>query len=390
MSSETLSLKNSFNPSQLGLNSNITESVSSNVKTCYDLIVFCHLRWDFVYQRPQHIFSRLSSDLKILFVEEPLLEPKKSNTLFEVNPNLHVFQPNISELNELPYLLLKLFQIDNKPIGWFYSPSFCKVLEGISFSTIIYDCMDELSLFKGTPNQFIAQEIELLNKAEVVYTGGKSLFEAKSILHSNVYCFPSSVDIEHFSITGNGIVIPTDLNSIPLPIIGYMGVLDERLDLELIENTASALPECSFVFIGPIVKIKEDELPRLSNIHYLGIKPYKELPFYLKRFDIAMLPFALNDSTKFSSPTKTLEYMAAGKPIISTEITDVVRDYSHCVRFISNADGFVSQIKKLLGKKVRPVNHLYELILKRTSWNNTVDQMKSIITETLAKSAKIE
>ncbi|MCH7408431.1 glycosyltransferase [Belliella sp. DSM 111904] len=363
---------------------NQSKKVFSN-QCDYDMVVFCHLRWDFVYQRPQHIISRFSHELKVLFVEEPVDRIEKGSLVFEVNPNLHVFQPNISDLTKLPDLLSKFFRINNTAIAWFYSPSFVGVLSEFLFSLVVYDCMDELSLFKGASSELIFQEKLLLSRASIVFTGGKSLFEAKSILHPNVFCFPSSVDIAHFSKAKNGISIPSELSSIPSPVIGYFGVLDERLDFELIRKTAEILPKCSFVFIGPVVKIGMEELPRLTNIHYLGIKPYTQLPYYLKGFDIAMMPFALNESTRFISPTKTLEYMSAGKPIISTAIKDVVRDYSSIVKFISSADDFAFEVKRILADEAQKMNDHYEAILKRTSWDITVSSMKSIINETIEK-----
>lgn len=354
-------------------------------KAEYDMIVFCHLRWDFVYQRPQHLISRFANYMRVLFVEEPILKAEEGNSVRVINDNLHIFQPNIEQLDDLDGVLYDLLGSTEFPIAWFYSASFGGIMDTFSFKTIVYDCMDELSLFKGAPKKLIEQERQLLQKATVVFTGGKSLFEAKFPLHPNVHCFPSSVDMEHFSKAQNGISIPAEMEAITSPVIGYYGVVDERMDLQLIEEAARMLPECSFVLIGPVVKIQEDELPRLPNIHYLGIKPYSMLPNFLKGFDIAMMPFALNDSTKFISPTKTLEYMAAGKPIISTHIRDVVRDYTGCVRLINNAQEFVVEIQKILNKEVRPKENLYESILKKTSWDTTVGKMRTILKETVRK-----
>lgn len=369
---------------------NLSKSINPNVtldsnpeKLAYDMIVFCHLRWDFVYQRPQHIISRFADYMRILFVEEPILKAEEGNSVRVINDNLHILQPNIADIEDLDGVLYDLLGSTELPIAWFYSPSFGGVMNAFSFTTIVYDCMDELSLFKGAPKKLIEQELQLLKKATVVFTGGKSLFEAKFPLHSNVHCFPSSVDLEHFSKAQNGISVPAELESITSPVIGYYGVVDERMDLQLIEEAAKLLPDCAFVLIGPVVKIQEDELPKLPNIHYLGIKPYSVLPNFLKGFDIAMMPFALNESTKYISPTKTLEYMAAGKPIISTQIRDVVRDYSGCVRLINDAQEFVMEIQKILNNEVRPKTNLYESILKKTSWDATVFKMRTILKETV-------
>jgi glycosyltransferase involved in cell wall biosynthesis len=352
----------------------------------YDMIVFCHLRWEFVYQRPQHIISRLSKELKILFVEEPLPRPGKEHHLNKVNPNLHVLQPNTSSIEEIADIIPSYIESKEIPFGWFYSPSFSPLLEFFKFRNVIYDCMDELSLFKAAPQHLIEQEKYLLAHADVVFTGGKSLFESKEKLHPQVYCFPSSVDQEHFSKAKKRVLFPADIANIPSPIVGYFGVIDERLDLGLLKETAQKLPQISFVMIGPVCKISEEDLPTQHNIHYLGMKSYESLPSYLKAFDIAMMPFALNEATRYISPTKTLEYMAAGKPIISTKITDVVRDYLHCVRLVSTPCEFYEEILDLLEDPNKNNLQLeYDHILEKTSWDSTANKMKSIIQASVNK-----
>lgn len=367
---------------------NVPEKPSTKTKkNDYDLIVFCHLRWDFVYQRPQHIISRLAQDYKILFVEEPIKTSDLGHSLKVLNPNLHVFRPNISTIDELPETLAKHLQTTEIPIAWFYSPSFYGILDKFKVGTVIYDCMDELSLFLGAPASLIHQEQILLDKSDIVFTGGRSLFEAKKPKHSNVHCFPSSVDFDHFARAKNGLIVPIDIAAIHHPIVGYFGVIDERLDLKLIEETARNLEGVSFVFIGPVVKISDSDLPRLPNIYYLGMKAYQTLPNYLKAFDIAMMPFALNDATKFISPTKTLEYMAAGKPIVSTRVKDVEREYSECVHLVSNASEFKKEVRQILYPSEESTSLLnsYDDILSKTSWNATVVRMKEAIGELSVK-----
>lgn len=356
----------------------------SETKGQYDLVVFSHLRWDFVYQRPQHIISRMSNFYKILFVEEPIpytAEQKDKARITKVSKQLSIFQPMVDSITDTGKILKEYISNTSIPIAWFYSAAFVQVLNEFKFDRIVYDCMDELSLFKGASEQIRVQERYLMSEADVVFTGGKSLYEAKSKIHSNVYCFPSSVDRLHFEKALNGIEIPPDM-ALTKPIIGYYGVIDERIDLELLDKSATIPPEASFVMIGPVVKIDPNDLPRHSNIHYLGMKSYAMLPHYLKGFDIAMMPFALNDSTKFISPTKTLEYMAAKKPIISTPIYDVVRDYSHCVSVVNNADEFCREIKKTMratDKDIKRQAQNFENILNETSWDKTVQQMHKIV-----------
>lgn len=349
----------------------------------YDMIVFCHLRWQFVYQRPQHIISRLATEMKILFIEEPVGTDELSNSpanLIEINEHLHILQPKVNSIEAIADIIPLYVKNKHVPIGWFYSPSFSPILETLNFETVVYDCMDELSLFKGASEHLINQEKYLIAHVDIIFTGGKSLYESKQKLHSNVHCFPSSVDRDHFSIASNKINIPTDIANIPSPIVGYFGVIDERINLNLLEETAKKMPGVSFVMIGPLAKITDHDLPKEENIYYLGMKPYNELPHYIHAFDIAMMPFALNEATKYISPTKTLEYMAAQKPIISTKITDVVRDYNICLSLVENADEFADEINFLLDQKGDLSMLLaYNKILKKTSWDVTAEKMKVLI-----------
>lgn len=359
-----------------------THLLHTDAPQYYDMIVFCHLRWQFVYQRPQHIISRLSSNMKVLFIEEPIHHNQNDNTsgnLMVITEKLHVLQPYVKDIESIITILPHYIKNKTIPIGWFYSASFSPLLEQINFETIIYDCMDELSLFKGASVHLINQEKYLMAHADIVFTGGKSLYESKKQLHTNVYCFPSSVDEDHFAQALNGISVAADIASLPKPIVGYYGVIDERIDLELLHECAKKMPDVSFVMIGPLAKIEDADLPKGNNIHYLGMKSYNELPNYLKAFDIAMMPFALNDATKYISPTKTLEYMAAGKPIISTKITDVVRDYSDSVTLIENDGEFCDAIATLLTQDRLAMEIEYNKILEKTSWNATADKMESII-----------
>ena len=360
----------------------VYHSASNDTAQYYDMIVFCHLRWQFVYQRPQHIISRMAKEFKVLLIEEPIGfndEEENSAQINIITPHLHVLQPKVRSIEAIAKILPKYISNQKVPIGWFYSASFSPLLQELQFETVIYDCMDELSLFKGAPQQLIDQEKFLLSNADIVFTGGKSLYESKKVMHNKVYCFPSSVDERHFAKALNGIAIPEDIANIKSPIIGYFGVIDERIDLDLIGESAQKMPDVSFVMIGPLAKIDDADLPKSENIHYLGMKTYNELPGYLKAFDIAMMPFALNDATKFISPTKTLEYMAAGKPIISTKIKDVVRDYENCVKLVETSDDFCKAVSEIAKTDLTAIRNSYGNILKNTSWDTTAAKMNTII-----------
>lgn len=346
----------------------------------YDMIVFCHLRWQFVYQRPQHVIERLSHHLKVLFVEEPLPNSTShsSGNLIVVNDNLHILQPNVEDVKSIAKILPEYVNNKSIPFGWFYSASFSPLLEELNFQTVVYDCMDEPSLIKGDSQELLNQEEYLMSHADIIFTNVQSLFESKKQHHPNVHLFPGSVDKTHFNKAWNSST-PEDIAHIQSPIVGYYGIIDEQIDFSLLQETALKLPNVSFVMIGPRM-IDEEHLPKEANIHFLEMKSYDELPNYLKAFDIAMMPFVLNDATKYISPTKTLEYMAAGKPIISTKTTDVVRDYRRCVSLVENADEFSNAITFLLDKMDRlSLEMEYYRILKKTSWDATTDKMESLI-----------
>ena len=347
-------------------------------RAAYDLLVFCHLRWDFVYQRPQHLISRLSAQYRTLFVEEPWHRPEQDGSVVRhISPSLTVLQPNVLHIGQIAEVLPDYLAGTSVPTAWLYSPSFLPVLDSLSTETIVYDCMDELSLFRGAPPSLVRQEQQLLDRAAVVFTGGRSLYEAKQQRHDRVYCFPSSVDQAHFAraLTPE-LPVPEDIARLPAPVVGYFGVIDERIDLELLASTADLRPNVSFAMIGPLAKIGEHDLPRRDNIHYLGMRDYQELPNYIKGFDVAMMPFALNDATTFISPTKTLEYMAAGRPIISTAIRDVVREYASTVAIIATAPEFARAVDRALSERAAPD---YQSILTRTSWDATAERMRTII-----------
>jgi glycosyltransferase involved in cell wall biosynthesis len=363
----------------------------------YDLVVFSHLRWEFVTQRPQHILKRLARHgHQILFVEEaiPFSESDRGTArVFAADDHINVLQPKVEsksyEQEVYPLIRSQMDQLGLKNVVlWFYSAFFEEFTELIDHQLVVYDCMDELSAFAGAAPELIKKEKKLFKKTDVVFTGGKSLFESKKKHHRQVYCFPSSVDEKDFRLARlTSTQVPEDLANIPGPRVGFYGVIDERVDLELLEQVARKLPKIAFVMIGPVVKIQPELLPRLKNIHYLGAKSYQDLPAYLKGIDIAMMPFALNKSTQFISPTKTLEFMAANKPIISTPIYDVRRDYSQEVKVVSGVKEFVSAVEDFLAEKNlqrRVREKKQELVIKKTSWDLTVQKMEEIMDQKIS------
>jgi glycosyltransferase involved in cell wall biosynthesis len=363
----------------------------------YDMVVFSHLRWEFVTQRPQHLINRISKGRKVLFVEEPIgFDESNNGTANVIYPteNITVIQPhidyknNIREVSQIVNKFIKRLGIKN-PILWFYFAHFYPIAKNIRHSLVVYDCMDELSAFKNPLPTLISDERKLLEEADIVFTGGKSIYEAKSKIAKNTYCFPSSVDRKHFEkALDPKTTIPADIKNLKRPIVGYYGVIDERVDQKLLFEISQKMPEVTFLMIGPVVKIDEDELPKGPNIVYVGGKEYEELPNYLKEIDICMMPFAMNESTKFISPTKTLEYMVAHKPIISTPVYDVVRDYSNEVKIVEDAKEFVAAVNYFLNEPEiakQQRERLQTRVIEQTSWDNTALQMSQLINKALEK-----
>lgn len=360
-----------------------------------DLVCFCHLRWNFVYQRPQHLMSRFAKQNRVYLIEEPYFDAEKNNYLqLNRNDNLTVvvphFQPGISQddiVFQQVKLLKDLFEDEeiNNYCFWYYTPMALAIGNSFNPDFVIYDCMDELSLFKNAPAILKQREKELFNKADLVFTGGHNLYQAKKNSHYNIHPFPSSIDKEHFNPARTITAQPDDMAHIPHPRFGFYGVIDERFDIDLIKNVAENKPEWHFVIIGPVVKIDPESLPKLNNIHYLGEKNYKQLPQYLAGWDIAFIPFLRNDSTKYISPTKTPEYLAAGRPVISTSIKDVVNPYGirNLVQIADTAEEFIKAGEFELSRKDR-AQWLQKVdeFLSQNSWDKTWMKMQQLITST--------
>jgi glycosyltransferase involved in cell wall biosynthesis len=354
-----------------------------------DLLVFSHLRWDFVFQRPQHLLSRHAKHRRVFYFEEPVF----GMTEF---PRLHLRETSENVLVVVPYLptniepskmeaamidLVDELIYEEELIDytvWYYTPMALAFTDHLEPRAIIFDCMDELSLFHGAPQSLIDLESKLLKKADVVFTGGHSLYDAKKSQHHNIHPFPSSIDFEHFAYARQRLIEPDDQINIPHPRIGFYGVIDERFNIELVMQIADLRKEYQFVIIGPVAKIDPQTLPKRTNIHYLEKKDYHALPLYLASWDCAMMPFALNDATKYISPTKTPEFLAAGKPVVSTSIRDVIHPYYHqkLVHIADTPEEFVEAIDFAMEARKNPewldrVDHY----LRDNSWDKTFEKM---------------
>jgi glycosyltransferase involved in cell wall biosynthesis len=367
--------------------------------TAPDVLCFSHLRWNFVFQRPNHLMTRCARSQRVFFVEEPCLDEDAARLemtriderLFRVVPHLPQGLTRAAETSAFAQLLGKLhdqYRI-SEAIHWYYSPMFVPATRNLSAVLTVYDCMDELSGFKGAPPELALREQDLLARTDVMFTGGMALYEAKRVKHPNVHGVPSSVDVAFFAQARAIEADPEDQAAIPEPRIGYYGVIDERIDLELVDALASARPDWHIVMMGPLAKIDESMLPRRPNIHYLGMKSYAELPSYVAGWDVAFMPFALNDATRFISPTKTPEYLAAGKPVVSTAITDVVEPYERLglVRVGRSVEDFITHVGRALSGEMLATDAQRDEFLANMSWDATWERMQRQLTAALNKSA---
>jgi glycosyltransferase involved in cell wall biosynthesis len=373
----------------------VATTLNSNV----GFVVHSHLRWDFVWQRPQQLLSRIAANNPVLFVEEPLMLDDA------VVPSLDLTTPHAGVIRAVPHLpasaqygyddaiivvrrliqsLLASPEMQSRfecIVQWFYTPMPAPaMLAAFNEDAVVYDCMDELAQFRFAPTDIGLRERRLLARADVVFTGGHRLFESKSRFHDNVHFFGCGVDVQHFGKARLAdTVIPEDAARLSKPVLGYFGVIDERLDYNLIRALAEARRDWSVLMIGPVVKVDPRELPHAENIYWLGQRPYADLPRYLKAFDVCLMPFALNEATEYINPTKTLEYMAAGKPIVSTAVADVVHNFTPIVRIANDATEFVEAASEAVAQ---PNSAMRAAGIERAngaSWEAIVEQMRALV-----------
>ncbi len=368
------------------------------------LLVLSHLRWDFVYQRPQHLMTRAAATHEVVFIEEPVEEDTDTprydaferdgvSVLRPVMPR--GLSPQVSVAAQRALLETVLAPRAARPLVlWFYSPMFMDVAGQLPADAVVYDCMDELSAFRGAPPAMIENERRLLARADLVFTGGRSLYEAKRGRHPSVHCFPSSIDVAHFGKARGPLPEPAELRGVARPRLGFFGVVDERMDLELVAQLAALRPDWALCMVGPVVKIEPTSLPQAPNLHWLGARSYRDLPAQLAHWDVGFMPFALNASTRFISPTKTPEFLAAGLPVVSTAVTDVVRDYGPqesapgLVEIAGDAQEMAQHAEALLQRPREAWLARVDARLADNSWDRTWARMQALIEDARRRRAR--
>ncbi|MBC7841801.1 MAG: glycosyltransferase [Gemmatimonadaceae bacterium] len=357
-----------------------------------DLLALCHLRWNWVFQRPQHLMRRAARSRRVFVLEEPIVGAHDAEMrMVTAERNLCVVTPYLphglsaSRSVEVQRALLDEWIEDvDLSLGtlWYYTPMALPVTAHLEAETVIYDCMDELSAFAGAPDALQVLERQLMQRSHAVFTGGVSLYEAKCAFHPNVHAMPSCVEADHFRTARSFTSEPASQQHIGTPRLGFCGVIDERLDLELVRGIAEARPDWNLVFVGPVTKIDEATLPTAPNIHYLGSQAYDSLPHFMSGWSVGLLPFALNKATEFISPTKTPEYLAAGLQVVSTPIRDVVRSWgeSGFVRIAGTVETFIDSIAAALRQQDNAARlKRVDRTLALHSWDATWQRMQDIM-----------
>lgn len=360
------------------------------------LLCLSHLRWDFVFQRPQHLLTRAARDFDVIFLEEPLHcdEPVARLEVGERPGGVRVAQPMLPHgTSREDAIAQQRLIVDSLAAGangrlilWYYTPMALEFSDHLAADLVVFDKMDELSAFKNAPAKLLDLEKALLRRAELVFTGGASMHRAAAHRHANIHCFPSSIDAAHFAGARGGLPDPQDQAHVAHPRLGFFGVVDERMDAELVARVADLRPDWHFMMIGPVVKIDPATLPQRENIHWLGGKRYEELPGYLANWDIGFMPFAINEATRFISPTKTPEFLAAGLPVVSTPIADVVTPYGDrkLVEIADTPEAAVAAAERCLGQERSGWLKAVDAQLAEGSWDQTWGSMRALMLKALA------
>ena len=384
---------------------------NADAESTYPILVHSHLRWDWVWQRPQQFLSRLSKRHPVLFVEEPMpvagiRAPRAELREVTDFPNVTVLRTEFppESLSDREFVdaeqqrlvratlagpLGKTFE---RPVQWFYDPMAAPTFAGqMDERAIVYDCMDQLSQFRGAPPELMRRERELLAVADVVFAGGPKIHRAKVRANANCHSYGCGVDVAHFSQAMlPETPVPADMEGLPHPALGFFGVVDERMDYELLSAMASAHPEWSIVIIGPPTKVDPSKFPQHANLHWMGGRDYGQLPAYCKALDVCLMPFAINEATEFINPTKALEYMATGRPIVSTAVEDVVAQFSDVVAIADSHEDFIAKCEAAVARPNRARIKRGVELAKRNSWEAIVARLEGHVADALVARRRTE
>ena len=362
-----------------------------------DIVCLSHLHWRWVFQRPQHLMTRAARTRRVLYFEEPAVNDIPPEGFEGVIDGVTVVTPPAVPAGASPEDVVELQRAAledalerhgfERPVLWYYTPMAVAFTAHLDRAATVYDCMDELSAFNEAPPELLEREAELFGTADLVFTGGRSLYEAKRGRHASVHLFPSSIDVDHFGAARRPHEDPAAQAAIPRPRLGWAGAVDERLDLDLLAGLADARPDWQIVIVGPAAhKIDRSALPERPNLHWMGPRPYGDLPAHFAGWDVGIMPFALNRATEYISPTKTLEYLAAGLPVVSTPVPDVVAAYGDldAVRIATGVDGWVTAVEGALRDGRTAARPEVDAFLARDSWDATWRRMGALVDAAVA------
>jgi len=374
-----------------------------------DILFFSSDDWDSGLKTSKyHIAKELAKKHKVIFIEslglrKPQVGKKdfikilqKLNKWIEgvkkVHENLYVYTPLVIPyhanklLRSLNGILLKI-QImfimkrmkTTSPIYWTFLPNTVDILKHKT-EKLVYYCVDNMTAFKGVNQDVIGKMDEKLTSfAKVVFAVSEQIYRRKKILNENTYYVPHGVNYEHFAgVLEADIGKPAELSHIGFPIIGFYGLISEDwIDFNLLSYIADFHPEWSIVMVGKI-DINRKELPERKNIHYLGPVSYEDLPSYAKFFDIAIIPFNVNELTMYSNPLKVYEYLAMGKPVVSVDIPEISR-LGGMVEIAKTYKEFVRKIEKNLKEKNYAKIRARIEFAKDNSWEKKVEQVWDVV-----------
>ena len=357
----------------------------------------------------KHVMRRLARKNRVLWVNSLGNRSPRANArdlrrifdklqrfaggLYQVEPNIHVLSP-LAVPNYRSPLMRRINEVVvgstvraamrtlgfARPLLYTFVPASAWVADQLGCEHVVYHCVDEYSKFDGAGEEIAQLEVELIRKSDLVITCSTPLQRAKEQLHPNTVMVRHGVERDHFArALDEETAIPADMASLPKPILGFYGLVAEWVDLDAFRRVAEAFPRGSVVIVGDINNADTDGLARLQampNVHLLGRKPYEALPGYCKSFDVALLPFKKNELTECANPLKLREYLAAGLPVVSTDIPEAVALKERGVWLASKSEEFVDGVVQALAAGAGPDRARSEAMAQE-SWDAKVEEIET-------------